>query len=185
MVSLLTLIYDYKIHVVLIFTNCYQQVRVCVARWHKAFRARARNGRYLCRRPQTWSYMAGFGHRRVRCTRLPQRTALRALGVRARPVRMATWTHWRLPCNTTRRSYRHKSNSCCDPPVACTCRGIMPLPCRPPPIIPRITYTCYRYPHRTVVHRQVFSIHDSALFWTWQPSLLFERYVLCMMSYDH
>jgi len=161
------------IAVVLIFTNRNQQVRVCVARWHKASRARARNGRCPCHRPQTWSYMAGFGHRRARFTRPPQRTELRALGVRALPVRMGTWTRWHLPCNTIRPSYHRKSNSCCDPPVACTCRGITLPPCRPPPTTLRTTYTCYRYPRRTAVHRQVFSIHGSLLYNIWQ-SVVFQ-----------
>jgi len=150
--------------VVLTLVNRDQQVRVCAARWHKASRARARNGRCPCHRPQTWSYMAGFGHRRVHFTRPPQRTALRVPGARAHPVRTAIWTRWRLPCNTIRPSYRLKSNNSCDPPVGCTCRGTTPPPCRPQLTIPRTTYTCYRYPRRTAVHRRVFSIFMTPLF---------------------
>jgi len=67
-----------------------QQVRVCVVRWRKASHVRVRNGHSLCHHPRTWSSMAGFDHRRVHYTRPPQRTALRAQGVRARPVRTGT-----------------------------------------------------------------------------------------------
>lgn len=136
------------------YNYCVLQVRACVARWRKVSRAREKSERCPCRRHRTWNYMAGSGRRRARSTRPPRRTAHRVPGAPVLLARTVTWTRWRLPCNTIRPSFHRKSNNSFGPPAACTCHGITPPLCRPPPTTPHTTYTCCRYLRRTF-HRSV------------------------------